>query len=45
MEEEYKAWEEGLKLADNLGIKINPEKWLDIKTKCLIQYIRYFANK
>lgn len=45
MEEEYKAWEEGLKLGENLGIKINPEKWLEIKTKCLIQYIRYFANK
>lgn len=43
LEEEYKAWEEGAKLAEKLDIKINPAKWSALKTKCLMSYIRYFA--
>lgn len=45
MEEEFKAWEEGFKLGDKLGIKINSIKWNNFKAKCLISYIRYFAKK
>jgi len=45
MEEEFKAWEEGHKLADRLGIKINEQKWNALKSKCLISYMRYYATK
>lgn len=44
LEEEYKAWEEGFKLAEKLEIKINPAKWDVLKSKCLMSYIRYFAG-
>jgi hypothetical protein len=44
LEEEYKAWEEGFILAERLGIKINMDKWTALKSKCLMSYIRYFAN-
>lgn len=44
LEEEYRAWEEGLKLGERLGIKINMKKWTALKGKCLMSYIRYFAN-
>lgn len=45
MEEEFKAWDEGLKLAEKLGIRINMEKWLPLKAKCLIGYMRYYSAK
>jgi hypothetical protein len=44
LEEEYKAWEEGFKLGERLGIKINMAKWAPLKSKCLMSYIRYFAS-
>ena len=44
MEEEFKAWDEGFKLAEKLGIKINLKKWNSFKTKCLITYIRYYGT-
>ncbi len=44
LEEEYKAWEEGYKLGEKLGIKINPNKWRALKSKCLMSYIRHFAS-
>jgi hypothetical protein len=44
LEEEFMAWEEGLKLGKRLGIKINMDKWIDFKSKCLKSYIVYFAN-
>jgi len=45
MEEEFKAWEEGAKLAEKLGVKINMKKWNELKTKCLISYMRYYGAK
>lgn len=45
VEEEFKAWEEGYKLAEKLGIKINLKKWNLFKSKCLITYIRYYGVK
>lgn len=45
MEEEFKAWEEGYKLGEKLGIRINDSKWNNFKAKCLISYMRYYGNK
>lgn len=45
MEEEFKAWDEGLKLAIKLGIKVNTEKWTQLKAKCLITYMRFYGQK
>lgn len=45
MEEEFKAWDEGYKLAQKLGVKINEQKWMALKSKCLISYMRYYATK
>jgi hypothetical protein len=45
MEEEFKAWDEGLKLAEKLDVKINIKKWNEFKAKCLIGYIRYYGSK
>jgi hypothetical protein len=44
LEEEFAAWDEGLKLGKRLSIKINMEEWIDFKSKCLKSYIIYFAN-
>lgn len=45
MEEEFKAWEEGFKLGEKLGIKINMNKWNTFKSRCLISYMRYYSAK
>lgn len=45
VEEEYKAWDEGYKLGERLGVRINEKKWTSIKAKCLIGYIRYYGTK
>ena len=45
MEEEFKAWEEGFKLGEKLGIRINMDKWNTFKAKCLISYMRYYGAK
>lgn len=44
LEEEFLAWEEGLKLGLKLGIKINVEKWLKYKASSLKTYIKYYGN-
>ena len=44
LEEEFLAWDEGLKLAKILGIKVNLEKWMDFRSRCLKSYIGYYAN-
>lgn len=44
LEEEFMAWDEGLKLGKRLGIKVNMDKWIDFKSKCLKCYINYYAN-
>lgn len=45
LEEEFLAWDEGYKLALRLDIRLNLERWLRLKTKCLMSYIDYFSNK
>lgn len=45
LEEEYKAWDKGLELANQLDIKVKKIKWNTLKTKCLMSYIRYFGKK
>jgi hypothetical protein len=44
LEEEYKAWDEGLRLAERFGIRVNMKKWSIIKSKCLKAYIVYYAT-
>jgi hypothetical protein len=44
LEEEFMAWDEGLKLAAELGIKIKMQNWIDLKSKCLKSYINYYAT-
>jgi hypothetical protein len=44
LEEEFMAWDEGFKLGEELGIRINMDKWIDFKSKCLKGYINYYAN-
>ena len=44
LEEEFLAWEEGLKLGYKLGIKINMDRFIDLKSKCLKSYINYYAT-
>ena len=41
VEEEMAAWNEGLKLAKRLGIKINRKNWDKHKTDCLYTYLRW----
>jgi hypothetical protein len=45
LEEEYKAWDKGLELANQLDIKVKKIKWNTLKTKCLMSYIRHFGKK
>ncbi len=45
VEEEFKAWELGRKLANELGISIRKTVWNKLKSKCIMTYIRYFAKK
>lgn len=44
LEEEFMAWEEGFKLGGKLGIKINMEHWIELKSKCLKSYINYYGT-
>lgn len=44
LEEEFLAWDEGAKLAKKLGIRINMERWIELKSKCLKSYINYYAT-
>jgi hypothetical protein len=43
--EEYRAWEEALILAQKLSIPVNINKFNKLKSKCLISYMKYYANK
>lgn len=45
VEEEFKAWELGRDLANDLGIRIRKTVWNRLKSKCLMTYIRYFGKK
>ena len=44
LEEEFSAWEEGLRLSERLGIRVNMLNWIEFKSKCLKSYINYYAN-
>jgi hypothetical protein len=44
LEEEFMAWEEGLKLGKHLGIRVDMDKFINFKSRCLKGYINYFAN-
>lgn len=44
LEEEFLAWDEGFKLGMKLGIKVNMEKWIRLKSKFLKSYIIYYAT-
>ena len=44
LHEEFSAWDEGIKLAKKLNIKVNLNKWNRFKTKCLMGYIRYYGS-
>lgn len=44
IEEEFKAWDEGLNLANSLGIKLNHKNWHNFKVKCLTTYIKSFCD-
>jgi hypothetical protein len=45
LEEEYLAWGEGKKLGLRMNIRINDERWYNLRSKCLMSYIRYYAKK
>jgi hypothetical protein len=45
LEEEYMSWDSGYALGKSLGIEIDDEKWLELKNKCLMGYIRFFGKK
>lgn len=45
VEEEFRAWDEGYKLGKKLDIRINYIKWCEFKSKCLLEYMRYYSNK
>jgi hypothetical protein len=44
LEEEFLAWDEGLKLGLKLGIKINMDKWMKVKASMLKTYIKYYGT-
>lgn len=45
IEEEFMAWNEGLRLGNELGIRIDMDKWLKLKYKSVMSYIRYYGSK
>lgn len=44
LEEEFLAWDEGLRLGLRLGIKVNMVRWIEFKSGCLKRYIDYYGN-
>jgi hypothetical protein len=44
VEEEFKAWDFGYQLGNELGIRINKDKWNNLKYECLMSYINYYSN-
>jgi hypothetical protein len=45
MEEEFRAWDEGYKLAGLLEIKLNEDEWFKLKSKCLMSYMKHYSNR
>ena len=44
LEEEYLAWDEALKLAETLGLWVDMDKWVELKSMCLKSYIVYYST-
>ena len=44
LNEEYMAWEEGLKLAVEMGLHLHKRNWKNVRTGCLMAYIRYYSS-
>jgi|688.fasta_scaffold599278_2 hypothetical protein len=45
VKEEFMAWDEGFKLGKSLKIKINKNKWIKLKSKCIMEYFKYYSKK
>jgi len=45
IEEEFRAWAEGLRLGLELGIRIDIDKWHKLKHKSVMSYIRHYGSK
>ena len=45
MEEEFRAWEEGYKLAEVLSIKINQDEWFSLRSRCLMSYMKFYSRR
>jgi hypothetical protein len=45
MEEEFRAWEEGYKLAGRLKLKIDEGEWFRLKSGCLMSYMKYYSKR
>lgn len=45
MEEEFRAWEEGLRLANELGIRIGEDEWYELRSVCLMSYMKHYSRK
>jgi len=43
-EEEYRAWDEGKKLAEEFEIPIHFERWNRLRTDCLFNYMKYYSQ-
>lgn len=44
LDEEYEAWDRGLKLAKRFKIKINEKKWDNYKNFCIKSYVKLLAS-
>ena len=44
MEEEFKAWDEGLLLSKRLGLLIDINRYRLLRESCLMLYIRYYGK-
>jgi len=45
MEEEFRAWEEGYKLAGRLKLRLNEEEWFKLRSSCLMSYMKHYSNR
>lgn len=45
MEEEFRAWDEGLHLAYAMDIPVDLAKWNALKTTCLLLYFKFYKDK
>lgn len=43
LEEEFKAWDAGLRLAGDMNICVDIQKWHKFRAKCLMSYIKHYS--